>query len=73
MLPPFNASATCPKCGHGDISTGYVRSHRAWESPECSLTYPAKHTEHLDRHCQCCHYVWAEAVLDAASAIGEEG
>lgn len=67
-LPPFNAGATCPKCGHDQVRVAYVSEHRSWSSPSCGLTHEAKYVEHLDRSCQRCHYTWAEAVLEAARA-----
>jgi len=65
-LPPFSPDATCPKCGHDVVTVAYVGTHRSWESPQCGATINDwKYTEHLDRCCQRCHYVWAEAALAA--------
>jgi hypothetical protein len=33
-LPPYNPTATCPKCGHDDVRTFYVAEHKAWAAAE---------------------------------------
>ena len=58
----FDANATCPKCGHDNVSAQY---HKTVSSPECPL-WPniRRHGEHLDRQCTRCRYTWAEAPLE---------
>lgn len=58
-LPPYNASATCPKCRGDDVST----EHKA--ANEYRLTYKGPQCEHIHRVCRRCHYRWNEAPLDA--------
>jgi len=60
-LAPFNAEATCPKCGHDTVKALYRRS-ACWSGSECPVDWHAP-IEHLDRVCQRCFYRWAEAVL----------
>lgn len=68
-MEPFDPERRCPKCGHDDVTVSYVRSHRSWSDTPCGATiHDHKYVEHLDRHCQRCHYIWAEAVLATASA-----
>ncbi len=63
-LPPFSDSATCPKCGHGDVHVKYSVG-RTSGFGSCNYYCPlhGKFQEHLERVCQRCHYEWAEAVL----------
>jgi transcription elongation factor Elf1 len=72
-LPPYNPTATCPKCGHDDVRTFYVAEHKAWSTPGCGLLSLDKYQEHLDRCCQRCHYEWAEAVLEPPHGAAAEG
>jgi hypothetical protein len=66
LIPPFDESATCPKCGSGDINTRHIvkggRNH-FWR-PGCGL-WSMSDPEHMDRHCRRRGYEWAEAPLDA--------
>lgn len=52
--PPYNATDTCPKCGHGTIST------QLCDGSNCNRfldTMPwDRETEHLDRTCTRCGY-----------------
>ena len=57
----YNKKAKCPKCGNGDIGSGYHGSPCSrydcpgkWQSPA-----------HIIRHCKNCSYEWLEAPLDA--------
>lgn len=69
MLPPYDPEAICPKCGHEEVTVAYVASHTSYSSPRCGGTHLThKYTEHLDRHCQRCHYEWAESVIEQHAA-----
>ncbi len=59
-LEPFNEGATCPKCGHDDISTRYCKDRRPVE-----LCWPYVTGEHLHRTCKRCGFEWLEGCLDA--------
>jgi hypothetical protein len=59
-LPPYNAEATCPKCGHDVVKTSY--QPRGCSTPaHCGVRWDGP--EHHDRNCQRCHYEWAESVI----------
>lgn len=71
-LKPFDAEATCAKCGHDDLGTSYQRNGHCTHYPNrCpfadSLHDPkccdTKASEHIHRHCRRCHFEWPEAVL----------
>ena len=73
-LPPFEPSATCPKCGYTGITTRYHDRVKAW-CDEVGL--PPEYTrardefgEHLMRLCDRCKYEWAEACIGDTVAEG---
>jgi hypothetical protein len=74
--PPFTPDATCPKCGHGGITSQY-QSH---STVSLSLYGPDVY-DWLRRSCTLCGYSWYEACRDAealasaarASGAGESG
>ena len=60
-MPPYDAAAICPKCGHDDISTQYRSSGNSWLcGTECFCDYA-----HIHRYCRRCGADWLEAPLDA--------
>lgn len=55
LLAPFEPAATCPKCGHDDVTTGY----------RSGAHYPCyEWGEHLDRICRRCHHSWPQRCID---------
>ncbi len=62
ILKPYDPVATCPKCGHDDIDTAYVKYGGRYGMP-CESWSQIAEREHLHRHCRRCHYEWCEAVL----------
>lgn len=66
ILPPYNASATCPKCGRDDIGSQFYRAgHWSYE-----MAVPSG--EHMHRHCYGCGCSWNEAPLDAKKTTDGE-
>jgi len=65
-LPPFDSKAKCPKCCDSDADTWHVPVGElcANLNPEGDCCHRAQR-EHMERHCRRCHYIWAEAPLDA--------
>lgn len=67
-LPPFNADATCPKCGHDDVDTWYQLTAHCHGKGWCAareahyLARKCCEAEHLHRICKRCRFGWAEAV-----------
>ena len=59
-LPFYDPDAKCPKCGHDDISTRYVKQGRLGEPCEFYSADIREH-EHLHRQCRRCNYKWCEA------------
>lgn len=76
-LPPYDPDATCPKCGHEDVSTAYIGNGHHWNCKDHGAPPATFHgsrdccaDEHLHRTCQRCHYLWREEVQAAAQAEG---
>lgn len=68
-LQPFNADATCPKCGHDEVGANH------WKVGEYLYAdgYARGERERIRRHCGRCGWNWDEAPLDAPRATGEGG
>lgn len=64
-LPPFREDASCPKCGHATVGTGYHSEGGMNSSSPCYYITG----EHIDRTCQRCGYSWAEAPLAAPVSV----
>lgn len=62
-LPPFEETAKCPKCGHGDVKTIYHDRGMGGVCDRHGVRWDGG--EHLARVCQRCHYGWAEACIEA--------
>lgn len=64
-LPPFNDTATCPKCGHTEVKTSYSNGTALGGPKSCSYSCSERGTrkEHLERCCERCSYSWPEAPL----------
>jgi len=61
---PFDPTGRCPKCGHDEVRTNYQRHAHGWGCKDHCPPHPrCCRFEHLDRCCQRCYYVWAEACL----------
>jgi ribosomal protein S27AE len=54
-LPAYNPHKSCPKCGHGFVSTKHVTF--AWSAQDA-----------LRRRCDRCDYVWDERPRDSKAA-----
>jgi hypothetical protein len=67
QLPPFDAAAACPKCGHDIIGTLYTPNALVWKICEGHLPEGTDRStfQHLHRMCRRCPCVWAEAVTGA--------
>lgn len=54
-LPPFNPTATCPKCGHDQVAVRFVAGG-------CQNFFgpPMRVLENMMRTCGKCSYVWHE-------------
>ena len=64
ILPPFNESTPCAKCGHGWASTDYHASQQAELScPGCFVATQLEPAEHFERRCSRCGFRWLEAIL----------
>jgi hypothetical protein len=61
-MKPFNPDATCPKCGHDEISSLHVPERNRGHI--YSTEQDQERAEHIRRRCQRCHYSWNEATLD---------
>ena len=61
-LAPFDAHATCPKCGHDDVGSTYQSPCR---DAGCRME---KHRERIDRNCRRCRFEWPESPLDRQAA-----
>ena len=61
----YSADAACPKCRHDQIRSFYRPSMRYGHQSGCALECP--YGEHMDRTCQRCEYIWAEACLAEAN------
>jgi hypothetical protein len=63
-LPPFNAAATCPKCGGTSVKACWQEA----DDYRSTYSYASKHdligVEFIERRCDRCYFVWAEAPLD---------
>ncbi len=69
-LRPFQPEAKCPKCTTSQITSGYHPStilgiceeyrREAELLADDPGDVPGVMTEHLCRHCNCCHYTWSE-------------
>ena len=70
MLPPYNATASCTKCGGKEIGTWYCAKDTWVQSDgerRCSRgsgdpAWTAEH-EHLHRSCARCRYGWVEGII----------
>jgi hypothetical protein len=66
--PPFSTEPRCPKCGHDDISTTYLRKGQGFGYTEPGYG----EEERLRRGCRRCSYSWCEAPIDSAPPATEE-
>jgi hypothetical protein len=63
LLPPFNPTARCPKCGCGFLRTHYcMDAHYPHDARLKMLDKTLG--EHLDRVCDDCGYTWLEQTID---------
>lgn len=60
----YDPKAKCPKCGHDDIGTHYADGGYLGCLYGCPDRY-RDGTEHMDRNCRRCGYLWVEAALAA--------
>ena len=62
ILPPYDETAICPKCGSDDVATLYS----TWGMDTCYFmadgTWFHVRGEYLERACQRCIYKWPEQV-----------
>jgi ribosomal protein S27AE len=63
-LAKFDEKSICPKCGHGEIGTRYCKGTLSVSLTPCRSEMKASFEEHMDRTCERCGYVWAQAVLE---------
>ena len=57
-IPPFSKSAHCPKCLSEPVAVRWIGD--GCRNAACTLSGCA--AEHFLRHCQTCHFQWAERV-----------
>ncbi len=62
-LSPYDEAATCPKCGHGDVTTGHCTGEMPGQRCWGTTAKATPKGEHLHRHCVRCHYEWFEACV----------
>jgi hypothetical protein len=60
LVGPFNAAATCPKCGHNKVNTW----HCDGADTDIRSCWPVER-EHLHRCCERCKFEWLESVIVA--------
>ncbi len=62
-MSPYDANASCPKCGHGDIGTIFVaRLVVGCMRLDCLYGPGGTSDEHMHRDCRRCSYEWPEAM-----------
>jgi hypothetical protein len=72
-MTPYNANATCPKCGNDDVNSQYHDGMLCGlYNSGCSANNYDKGKEHVSRHCKRCHYEWAESPV-AATTLDDIG
>jgi len=64
-LMEFDEETACPKCGHDRVVVKYCKGG-IMIGRSCPSEMSGSYEEHLDRTCERCGYVWAQAVLDEA-------
>ena len=65
-MKPYDPNASCPKCGHDYVETGYEEACH-WATAD-TLKRPAK--EHLRRTCGRCGFNWPERCFEQANDAG---
>ncbi len=63
-MKPFNAKATCSKCGAEPVAI-HAGFHSRADISSHAICYHTEQ-EHIHRSCGRCHYEWLEAPLDKA-------
>lgn len=66
MLPKYNKSAVCPKCGCMNV---YVRWCREQQPVQLCWCNSDVRGDHLHRRCACCGYEWLEACVDSDDSV----
>lgn len=61
-LENFCEKSACPKCGHDKVAVKHCKGC-VWSGGGCPSEMSGSYEEHLDRTCERCGYVWAQAVL----------
>ncbi len=59
-LPPYDESAKCQACGHGDVNTTY---HSEDLCPRDTYPCLGPSEPHLARTCRRCGHMWSEATV----------